>query len=54
VRAEAPRELLVVAVGDFAIEQETEPHSMVHGLGLARGRNFGKGFGHAGKSSACS
>lgn len=45
---QAPAQLPVVAIGDFAIEREAESFRMGHGLGFGGDAEIGEGFGHAG------
>ena len=40
---------LVAAMGNLAIDEETEPIGMGQGCPLAGGFEFGEGLGHAGK-----
>ena len=48
--AQPSRQLLVIAMGKLAIEQQAEPLGMGHVGGIAPGLNLGKGLGHAGKA----
>ena len=43
-------EPLVAAMGDLAIEQQTEPVGMGERCGFAGGFEFGEGLGHAGEA----
>jgi hypothetical protein len=47
--AQAGGETFVTAMGDLAIDEQPEPIGMAEGRGFARGFEFSKGLGHAGK-----
>ena len=47
--AQAGGEALVAAMGDLAIDEETEPIDMGEGCAFAGGFELGEGLGHAGK-----